>query len=378
MNRKECTVESVDLLAWLNAMPLYPKLYWASRENDFEIAAVGSAPPHSACRQFGWRSFMPTQAPEWRDFASSRFFLPRFELIRRGSKCLFAENWNTVPSDHLAGRQSPISNSSYRIEKTGSLPDRPDWILGVERALEAIEEKHFEKVVLARRFEIDCSQTVDPLALLQSIHSPGQTLFFFQPMPASAFLGASPEMLYQRHQRRIVCDALAGTRPLHAQGELLESEKEMNEFLIVKDRIIDAISPLCKSPPAASPHTIRSARQAAHLYSQISAELSDNVTDEDLLNALHPTPAVAGYPKNEALSFISSAEPFARGLYAAPIGWMSPEAAAFAVGIRSCLIQGSRAYLYAGTGIVKGSDPASEWEESELKLSIFRSIFQVA
>jgi menaquinone-specific isochorismate synthase len=230
-------------------------------------------------------------------------------------------------------------------------------------------------VVLARRVEIDCSSTIDPIDLCRSIDSPGRTIFIIQPTAQSAFLGASPEILYQRQGRSIACDALAGTRPIHRKDELLQSEKDLHEFRIVRNRIVDALSDLCQMSPTSSPHTIRSTPQVGHLYSQINAILKDRITDDALLNALHPTPAVGGHPTREALSFIRKREPFERGLYAAPIGWMSRAKAEFAVGIRSCLIQKKRAYLYAGTGIVEGSDPKLEWDETEHKLSEWKRIF---
>jgi menaquinone-specific isochorismate synthase len=173
-----------------------------------------------------------------------------------------------------------------------------------------------------------------------------------------------------------LCDALAGTRPCHQKEELFTSEKDRREFFIVQKRIIDSLSPHCESMPIASDLTIRSSSQICHFHSQIAGHLKKGVTDEILLDALHPTPAVGGHPSKEALNFLKRHEPFARGLYAAPLGWTGPETADFAVGIRSCLIQNNRAYLYAGTGIVEGSDPLSEWEETEHKLSQWNGIFE--
>src|SRR5690606_30300440 len=104
-------------------------------------------------------------------------------------------------------------------------------------------------------------------------------------------------------------------------------------------------------------------------------ELKDGVDDRMLLNALHPTPALGGWPKEKASAWQRENEPFVRGLYGAPIGVLSEERAEFAVAIRSALVIDSLARLYACTGIVAGSDPALEWDESEQKLLQWRPLF---
>ena len=345
----------IDLLAWLHAIPYYPKIYWASREGDCAMAGAGIA--SSSERQFGWRHFAPHNAPEWHDFAPNAFFYPRFV-----NHC----------DAHSSTKDQPVS---YFYKTSGSLPTFEQWKKQIESALKNIRQNKFEKVVLARRVMMECRSLIDPIAICQSLAKKDQTVFLFQPTPASAFVGASPERLYRRRGRHIECDALAGTRPLHDNEDLLTCEKERREFMIVQNRIVEILSPLCHSPPIPSPLSLRSTPTVCHLYSQIQGDLKDGVTDDQLLDALHPTPAVGGYPSESALPYLLAAEPFSRGLYAAPIGWKSPDAAEFAVGIRSCLIQANRVYLFAGTGIVEGSDPLNEWKETEHKLSQWTSIF---
>jgi menaquinone-specific isochorismate synthase len=348
-------IESIDLFAYLKSSTLYPKIFWSSRDHDLAVAAVGIAQcNNSSALRFGWRHFTPAIQREWRDFAPSYFFIPRFVVTQKNQK------------EH-------IWKNRFRMQRITSLPSRAEWISAVSKALKAIENKQFKKVVLARRVCIDCSEPIDPIALCQSIHSIHQTVFLIQPTPTSAFVGASPEMLFQRRGRMILCDVLAGTRLLKQQNELLVSEKDRREFFIVQQQILEALSPHCQSPLRTSNPTIRASSKVCHIYSQITGDLKKGVTDNILLDTLHPTPAVGGNPSTEALEFLKNHEPFDRGLYAAPLGWTTPDHADFAVGIRSCLIQNNRAHLYAGTGIVKGSDPLQEWEESEQKLSHWNS-----
>jgi menaquinone-specific isochorismate synthase len=345
--------------SWPLDLNHYPKFYWQSRGSG-ALSGAGTLPIAPTSRLFGWRHFSPTPAEEWRDFPSSYFFCPRFEMWR----------------EELSPNELKVARS-IRIKSCESTPTREEWIRGVEMALKEIHLKRFEKVVLARRVTIVAEHPIDPMLLSQALamKSANRTVFFFQPTPDSAFLGASPEILFRRQGREIECDALAGTRPVNLADELFKSEKEGREFSIVQEHLLHALGPLCLNVPKSTPLAIRSTPSVSHLHSLVSGRLKDNVSDDDLLKSLHPNGAICGHPCKEALSFSNSFEPFARGLYAGSIGWKEPGSAEFAIGIRSCLVQGNHAYLYAGTGIVEGSDPAAEWEESEQKLSHWMSFF---
>jgi len=352
-------VSSIDLFDWLDAIPIYPKIYWASRDGKLRIAAAGTASANDdSPMQFGWRHFTPASSSEWDGFARSYFFSPQIKIIQK----------NYV-------LQQPSDHPHYQVKSIESLPSREQWMHLIAKTVNAIEAKQFEKVVIARRVAIECTSRINALAICRSLTPLNRTIFFIQPTPASAFIGASPEMLYQRNGRAVHCDALAGTRPAHQKEELLASAKDRHEFLIVQKRIMDALSAHCIAPPTATDIGLYDSSSISHLYSLITGNLKDEITDDMLLDALHPTPAVGGYPSDKALAFIEQNEPFSRGLYAAPIGWKGHESADFAVGIRSCLIQENRAYLYAGTGIVTASDPIREWEESEQKLSQWKIFF---
>lgn len=366
-------IDPVDFFAFLRNIPLYPKVYWASRDEDFIIAAAGSASFEKKAKKFGWRHFIPTQAPEWSDFAPEYFFQPIYEIIYTQSSYFLSQN-TREPFNYQWLKKEDHPTAPLTPQKISHLPSQNQWIHLVEKALQSIHQSHFEKVVLSRREQIDFPHPIDPYSLCQAIHSTQHTVFLFQPTPQSTFLGATPERLYRRKNQEIECDALAGTHLLGCNDELMKSEKDFREFLIVKNRIVETLSPYCKKPLTASLPSIRSSKQLCHLYSNIQGTLKENVSDHFLIPLLHPTPALCGYPKQAAQQFLSQNEPFARGLYGAPLGWMNDQEADFAVGIRSCLIHGSSAYIYAGTGIVDGSDPVQEWKESEHKLMQFNKL----
>ena len=261
----------------------------------------------------------------------------------------------------------------YRVVSSTSLPDRAQWVHLVNDALSAIRGREFQKVVLARRKTIRCDSTIDPFALCAALQ--GKTVFLFQQDTKTTFVGASPETLYRRTGTLIECDALAGTRSLGMQDELLASIKDRAEFLFVQNFLIETLTPLCCTRPIATPITVCNATTTCHLHSTVSGTLRKDISDREILAALHPTPAVGGYPRTEALRFIAEREPFPRGLYSIPIGWFSKERAEFAVAIRSALIQGDTIHLYAGVGIVEDSDPLLEWEETEQKLALWNRFF---
>ena len=158
--------------------------------------------------------------------------------------------------------------------------------------------------------------------------------------------------------------------------ELLSSQKDQLEHQIVRKSIRQQLH-RCLEPDSLSVSNkpkLMPLSKTQHLCSVVQATLHDSVSDGQLIERLHPTPAVGGYPTGNALSEISRLEPFDRGWYAAPVGWVSRDAAEFAVAIRSGLLRGDELSLYSGAGIVPGSDADEEWDEVEHKLVNFMNI----
>lgn len=247
------------------------------------------------------------------------------------------------------------------LHKTFS-PDKKTWIQNVEKALRT---KDLTKVVLARLCTLELASAPDPLAITSALKQKAKGAYIFC---FNNFLGATPERLFLRKQNEITSEALAGT--------LLNTitPKEIREINPVQEHIHSVLSPLC-SPFSFDPISIHQTHNLQHLYSKCTGTLKNPISDAEILAQLHPTPALCGTPKEQALSFINQREEFQRNFYCGTLGWSTPDSSEWIVGIRSCLIEGNIATLYSGTGIVEGSDPEAEWEELNRKLAIYDDIF---
>lgn len=420
LERISVPVGDLAPLHWLRGQRPGGRLYWAGREAGTEVAAVGiadlqesgvaesSAELHKRlaplldsagpdARYYGGERFNPEAgtAEEWSAFGAHRFVLPRFELHRKdGASRLVCnlvlprdvelrdeileqiEDLELSPVAAMGGLPRPISRSDA--------PDRAGWRQNVERALESFVEGKMDKVVLARRAEFGFEEILDPALLVESLKSatPGCFHFFIEPEEGTAFVGASPERLYRRDGSSIKSEAVAGTRPRgdseadddELREELLESEKDRMEHSYVRDSIRAELGALCSSLEVDERISEMKLTQRRHLVTGVRGTLREGISDADILEAMHPTPAVGGYPREEALHEIASLEPFDRGWWAGPVGWIGADGAEFAVGIRSGLVRGNRLALFSGAGIVGGSTPDGEWAEIEQKIGDFTRI----
>jgi menaquinone-specific isochorismate synthase len=231
------------------------------------------------------------------------------------------------------------------------------------------------------RQELLLDQPLDPLRLLAQLRQrqPGSCRFLWQRGAGPALLGASPERLLTVRQGQLRSDALAGTAPAGPAAELLiGSEKDRREHELVVDAISATLAEAGLHPRR--PRHPRLARhgQLVHLHTPITAALGHH-QPLALAGALHPTPAVAGLPRREAMAALRSLEPFERGFYAAPIGWIdSAGDAELRVAIRSGSLQGQRLELTAGAGLVRGSQPERELQEVALKLGVLQQQLNLA
>ena len=255
-----------------------------------------------------------------------------------------------------------------------------EWCEMVAEAVETLRSGRLEKVVLARVVRVQANRLIVPTAVLARLRAlyPGCMLF-----SADGYVGASPELLVARFGRAVRTHPLAGTiahsgDPVvdsAAAAQLLASPKERHEHQLVVDAVADVLRPVTSSLEVPDTPSIMTLRNVNHLGTPISGVLagagaSDVVPDSlSLVARLHPTPAVGGLPTEEALAYIEAAEPFDRGPYAGPVGWMDANGdGKWAVGIRAASISGSSARLVAGDGLVADSIPEVELAETQLKL----------
>jgi menaquinone-specific isochorismate synthase len=267
------------------------------------------------------------------------------------------------------------------------VPDHEEWTRMVRWALDAIDGGGLDKVVLARRVALALGATMDPLLVLSHLEpaTPGCYHFAVRPANGSAFVGASPERLFRRSDSQVVSEAVAGTRP---RGEteaedaalreaLLNSPKERREHAFVRDAIRDDLEAVCTSVHVPDEVGELALARGRHLHARLTGTLRPGTTTTDVLKELHPTPAVGGVPTEDAVAAIRAQEPFDRGWYAGPVGWVGRTDAEFAVGLRAGLVEEDQVALFSGAGIVDGSAPDREWEEIEQKIGDFAAILGV-
>lgn len=378
------------------------------REQPIDYAALRRqlegcfAHADAGLRYYGGLRFDVSQPPAdrrdeslWTAFGTYRFVLPRIELIQQGDEQVLACNL-VLPRDRE--HANAVVEAVEAVRMPSSLPqptlpeplrrtDRPEkegWTRIVKWALNAISDQRLEKVVLARQVELGLERDVDPLRVLHHLKAatPGCFHFALRPSEGPTFLGASPERLFQWAGDRVVSEAVAGTRGRGAtpeadaalREELLTSAKERREHAFVQQAIRDDLSTLCTSVESPETPSELMLARGRHLHARLTGTLRPDVTAVELLEALHPTPAVGGVPSDAALTAIREQEPFDRGWYAGPMGWVGPDAAEFSVAIRSGLVESTRLILFSGAGIVDGSEPEREWDEIEQKLGDFAAV----
>ncbi len=332
-------------------------------------------------------------------FPSATIFLPRWQISLCQSRCLVVANLeinSQVNLDWLVeslGRQFNLITSSGRLLYcfTGKANHHQflkqdskkakDFKLSVSSALKSIQANQFSKIVLSQAVDV---VSPIPFNLVDSLDNlrhnyPDCYIFSISNGKGKNFIGASPERLISIYDHQLVTDALAGSAPrgqtpaedADLANQLLSSEKERREHNAVSEFIIQRLCQLGLELDFSQSPQLLKLSNIQHLWTPIKAALPADVNPLDIIAKLHPTPAVAGVPSKIACEQIRHYETFDRSLYAAPLGWIDYQGnSEFIVGIRSALIAGNHARLYAGAGIVAGSDPNKELAEINLKLMV--------
>jgi menaquinone-specific isochorismate synthase len=337
-------------------------------------------------RLFGGLAFQTGGAEEvvWQPFGDGSFTLPRWLYARRGAKAslsLALRCAEEVPSPALRRELGEVLEALTTLParrrglpRAGQIAQMPrqEWARQVEAIRAAIRRQDFQKIVAARRARVELEGPLDPLALLQRLRAhqdPSCRRFaFFR--GRSAFLGATPERLILRRGPRIETEALAGSIGSGRQQatRLLESRKDQVEHALVVEHIVDSLRPVCSELEWSRQPHIRELKNLLHLNTPIRGCLREPIHVLELVERLHPTPAVGGVPAAQATRWIAEHESHPRGWYAGPIGWFTASGdGEFDVALRSCLLTGSTALLYAGAGIMLDSDPDLEYQETDLK-----------
>jgi isochorismate synthase len=349
---------------------------------------------------FGGFAFDPlnSRSPLWAGFPDGLLLLPAILIRNQASgttlhlQTIIRPNDNIEQAiDEIVARlrrleeiyqqentfRQPVSGSSSQVSVQDGLPAL-EWMKLVKRAANQIRQGHYRKVVLARSIHaISTPANFSIGAILQRLRAshPGAYRFAIQ-RGERCFVGATPEQLARVQHGAIQTMALAGSAPHSATKEsdarlgsaFLWSAKNREEHAIVVEMICEALARVCSDVSAATAPQALKLKNIQHLQTPIQGTLQPGVTILDALAALHPTPAVGGLPSQAAREMIRSSEQLDRGWYAGPIGWIDKHGnGEFAVALRSALVHSNEATLFAGCGIVAGSDPMTEYAESCLK-----------
>jgi menaquinone-specific isochorismate synthase len=369
---------SRDAVAFAGAGKAIALIGW--RDNRFETirhhaaelfaGAINFNPaePLAAPRLFGGFAFHPDFVPDntWADFTPAHFVLPHYQLLS-----INGETWLTINANVPYG-ENPLELRDLRYPMPYTT-----WESTIHDATERMKNGDLNKVVLSRVAEAQFARRVDVLAPLQYLAGayPETYRFLFEARPYHAFYGATPEILVSVAGDQVETMALAGSIQRGATpaeddtfaDALLHSEKDRYEHQLVIDKIRDRLTPLTTDLTIGETEIMRLSN-IQHIHTAINGRLKTNDGVLPLVEALHPTPALGGDPREVALSLISDYEPVPRGWYAAPIGWIDGDMdGQFGVAIRSAVAEDRRVWMYAGAGIVAASDPRKEWDETGLK-----------
>jgi len=333
----------------------------------------------------------------WQEFGDARFILPRIAYTRRGRSA-----WLTLSADEHelrspAGRERLIHEGHVALLLLHAPPpatapglaglesfEQPEveWAELVDKIRREISAGRLEKAVLARQVTLRGARLPPSARILERLRTeaPRCTRYALK-VNGHTFLGASPERLIKCEGLRVWTEAMAGSMrsdaPAHDEA-LLGSIKEGHEHDIVAQQILAVLTPLYRTLRAAGPDVHR-LRHVAHLRTRFRGILKERTHILELVAHLHPTPAVGGSPRAAALAWLEEHEQLDRGFYAGPFGAFDAAGnGEFVVAIRSALLTGAEAHLFAGAGIVEGSEAASELAETRLKLRSLLAAFGVS
>lgn len=343
---------------------------------------------------FGSFTFDPKKgvSDEWSSFSHANFALATHQLVIRNEKTFI--NTHALSNkeitaleiqalleerDELLHKVQVRGSKTYSKSKVVSMeePYKEEYLQSISNVTDEIKAGKADKVVIARSLALEFEQEVSASNVLTQVYNEQPESYLFgQECGGNLFFGASPERLVAVKDGEANSSCIAGsikrgaTKELDRQlGEvLLNDAKNLQEHQYVVDMITKSFEETCSSYTVPDRPQLLKIRDIQHLYTPVEGQLKQDATILQMVEKLHPTPALGGAPRGKAMEMIRQYEPMNRGIYAGPIGWMNAEGdGEFAVAIRSALLQSTKAYLYAGGGIVADSEPQSEYEETLVK-----------
>jgi len=397
-----------DPLAWLNAAPAgMERWFWEIPDDDASWVGLGSvatvtvggpgrftdasevaagllgdlvleapdgAPLPRLAAGFAFEPGGGEQA--WQELGGGRLVLPALQVLRQAGR-----TWVTSiggPTVPVPGVKAPVADQPDEADAASwaSEEERSMYRHLVATALQAIADGEITKAVPCRSIRVDRSPDL-PLLLATLRDTFPACVTFCVDTGNIIFAGATPERLAAVHSGHLDTAALAGSAPRHAdttiddalgQG-LVTSPKEQSEHAVVVDAVVDSLKSLQLTPLLPAGPTLLRLHGIQHLHTPINCDLPSCVGILDVVGALHPTPAVSGAPTRRAIELRGIHEHLDRGWFAGPVGWLDSDGnGEFRVALRSALIDDLGTTLFAGAGVVAGSDPERELLETEVKL----------
>ena len=420
--------ESDDLLPVLThpADRDVTRIYWEQPSKEFTIAGLGAARVFNFCNSkdfhqinkeitscmnnfvscdednttpfiLGGHAFNLSAKPDktWSNFPRGRFILPECLAVHENGsgkliisrvvkpddkqKSLFEEFYRTCIhyTNRLPVTLPPIQY--IPVDKYRENPDWPSYKKTICSVLKKIKPGLVDKVVISRSHHVRVDGKFKAISALQVLRSTyhGCTSFMFSFPGEGIFFGSTPELLINKEGSLIKTEALAGTMGRGRNMEedrllmenLMDSHKEREEHTFVIDQIRRKLEPLVSILEVEDTPGILKLKNVHHLRTEIKGKLENGKNILDLIQQLHPTPAVAGTPTEKAMNIIRQYETHDRGWYSGPVGWIDKNGdGEFCVALRSALVNKEEAHVFAGGGIMAESVPENEWKESELKL----------
>ncbi len=358
----------------------------------------------------GFSFFDDMQQPLWDSFEAASLVVPKWLIVQDSEHTLLTLSFHldafdnpdelhqeiTQRIENLPSKNQSFSSNNYdladsKTKKNHSLPDScpnyKEWETSVNRSVDLIDEQKFQKIVLARQISVPYESKQSAVRFISRLREqyPNCSCFLIRQEKDHTFLGATPEKLASFRDGKLFTEALAGSiqrgqtpeeDSALAQNLSFSSKNQKEHQFVVRD-IEQRLKSLAHTVYREEQPKVKKLSNVQHLYTPIRADLKPDVDVMSVLQQLHPTPAVGGYPWEKAAPHIKEFENFDRGWYAGPIGWLNGSGnGEFAVAIRSGLLNGTQAHFFAGCGIVADSDAQSEWEETNLKLRPMLSAFE--
>jgi isochorismate synthase len=339
----------------------------------------------------GFRGERGPAAEPWAGFPVASLVLPELTYVRRGDDAwltvaVTAGAEGTRPREleatwgelAAAGPVEVPGRAAGLVGRARSTPDRAGWERLVGLMAGAVGRGRLDKVVLARRADLVLAAGVDAASVLAALAAgtPQGAAFLFS-RGGRVFLGATPERLVRVDGRAFRTVAIAGStrrgrdaaEDARLAAALLASDKDREEHAVVVEMLRAELAPVAAELHVDAEPGVLALRDLQHLVTPVEGVLRERAGILSLAARLHPTPAVGGAPTDAALAMLAEHEGFDRGWYAGPVGWIGPDGdGELMVALRSGVVDGARASLFAGCGIVADSDGPREWAESRMKL----------